>query len=106
MEGTRLSSPAAGLLERLRTPYSAYRRGRPPFGEYEEARYLPSGDRYLLVEFGDRLDIIVNCKALAFEKEIKKSKIPGILETCVGQLAVLISYYDIIVSCDDFVSYV
>ena len=104
MEGTRLSSPAAGLLERLRTPYSAYRRGRPPFGEYEEARYLPSGDRYLLVEFGDRLNIIVNCKALAFEKEIKKSKIPGILETCVGQLAVLIFYDDLIVSFDELVA--
>jgi len=104
MEGTRLSSQAAGSLERLRTPYSAYRRGRPPFGEYEEARYLPSGDRYLLVEFGDRLNIIVNCKALAFEKEIKKSKIPGILETCVGQLAVLIFYDDLIVSFGELVA--
>src|SRR5437899_1402061 len=104
MEGTRLSSQAAGLLGRLRTPFSAYRRGRPPFGEYEEARYLPSGDRYLLVEFGDRLDIIVNCKALALGKEIKKSKIPGILETCVGQLAVLIFYDDLIVSFYELVA--
>jgi urea carboxylase len=103
MEGTRLFSQA-GLLERLRTPYSAYRKGKPPFGEYEEARYLPSGDRYLLVEFGDRLNIIINCKALAFEQEIKKSKIPGILETCVGQLAVLIFYDDSTISFDGLVA--
>ncbi|MBI2649184.1 MAG: hypothetical protein HYW93_05985, partial [Thaumarchaeota archaeon] len=67
-------SSQAGVLERLRTPYVSYKRGKPPFGEYEEARYLPSGDRYLLVEFGDRLNIIINCKALAFDQEIKKSK--------------------------------
>ncbi len=96
-------SSQAALLERLRTPYSAYHKGKPPFGEYDEARYLPSGDRYLLVEFGDRLNIIINCKALAFEQEVKKSKIPGILETCVGQLAVLIFYDDFVVSFDELV---
>lgn len=97
MVATPLSSQA-GQLERLRTPYSAYQRGKLPFGEYEEARYLPSGDRYLLVEFGDRLNIIVNCKAVAFDQEIKKSGIPGIMETCVGQLAVLVFYDDSVIS--------
>ncbi len=100
MEDTPLSSQA-GLLERLRTPYASYKRGKSPFGEYEEARYLPSGDRYLLVEFGDRLNIIINCKAIAFDQEIKKSGIPGVLETCVGQLAVLVFYDDSIISFDE-----
>lgn len=92
------------LIKKYRSPYATYKRGKTPFGEYEEARYLLSGDRYLLVEFGDRLNIIINCKAIAFEQEIRKSNIPGICETCVGQLSVLIFYDNFLISFEELVA--
>ena len=96
-------SSQAGSLDKLRTPHSAYRKGKLPYGEYDQARYIPSGDRYLLVEFGDRLNIIINCKAVAFDQEVRRAEIPGILETCVGQLVVLVSYDDSVISFDTLV---
>ncbi len=45
-----------------------------------------------MVEFGDRLNIIVNCKALAFAQDVARRKIPGVVETCVGQLSILIHF--------------
>lgn len=60
---------------------------------YEEPRYLLSGDRYLLIEFGDEMNMDLNFKALGLEEEIRKNRVKGVIET-VPSFATLLVHYE------------
>ena len=47
---------------------------------YEEARYLMSGDKGLVVEFGNEISEPVNEKVRGLYLAIQKSQMPGIYE--------------------------
>jgi hypothetical protein len=46
-------------------------------GEYAEPKYLPGGDKYLLVEFGNVMNLELNFKAQGLAKAIEIAKIKG-----------------------------
>ncbi len=48
---------------------------------YEEPRYLPGGDRYMLIEFGNEMNLELNFKAQGLADAIEEQKIKGVIET-------------------------
>lgn len=60
---------------------------------YKSARYLPVGDKALLVEFGNAIDITINYKVLALRDAISRSKLLGV-EECIPTYRSLLVYYD------------
>jgi len=59
----------------------------------EPAKYLPVGDKALLVEFGNAIDIIINRKVLALCDAVLHSK-PLRVEECIPTYRSLLIYYD------------
>ena len=49
-------------------------------GAYEEPKYL-GGDKYLLVEFGNVMNLELNFKAQGLAKAVEESKIKGVRNT-------------------------
>jgi len=70
---------------------------------YEKARYLLGGDRYLLVELGDEVNIFLNLKTIAFDEEIKKANIPSIIETAPCFRSTLIHYDNLALPTDELI---
>lgn len=60
---------------------------------YKSARYLPVGDKALLVEFGNTVDIAINNKVLALQDGVSRSKVFGV-EECTPTYRSLLVYYD------------
>ncbi|MHB0981268.1 MAG: 5-oxoprolinase subunit B family protein [Thermoleophilia bacterium] len=60
---------------------------------FEEPRYLYSGDRYLLLEFGDEMNLDLNFKALGLAETVANEPIPGVVET-VPSFATLLVHYE------------
>lgn len=56
-----------------------------------------------MVELGDRLNIIVNCKAIEFANLLKQANVLGVNEICVGQLSVLIHYDSLATSLEPLI---
>lgn len=54
--------------------------------------YRICGDRFLIVEFGDEVDLSLNFKAIFMKEVIKKEKIRGISDIIVGTCALMIGY--------------
>lgn len=59
---------------------------------YEEPHHLLSGDRYLLIEFGNEMNIDLNFKALGLTEEIRKNKVQGVIETVPSFASILVHY--------------
>jgi inhibitor of KinA len=57
------------------------------------ARFLPSGDTALLVEFGDRVDRQLSALVLALDERLAAANLPGVIET-VPTLRSLTIHYD------------
>lgn len=70
---------------------------------YNKARYLLGGDRYLLVDFGDELNILLSFKVVAMEREIRQSNILGLIDTAPCFRSLLIHYDGTIVSTDEMI---
>jgi KipI family sensor histidine kinase inhibitor len=60
---------------------------------YEAPRYLPAGDRAVLIEFGNKIDLHINRKVHSFDRAISELKPVGI-EECVPTYRSLMVYYD------------
>jgi len=60
---------------------------------FESARYLPVGDRALLVEFGNAIDVAINRKVLALCDAVSRSKLLGV-EECIPTYRSLLMYYE------------
>ena len=59
---------------------------------YEEPRFLPGGDRYMLIEFGNEMNLEVNFTAQGLATAIEEQKTKGILETAPCFASMLIHY--------------
>jgi KipI family sensor histidine kinase inhibitor len=60
---------------------------------YQAAKYLPVGDRALLVEFGNSISIEINRKVHALNHAISQLELLGV-EECVPTYRSLLVYYD------------
>ena len=60
---------------------------------YKAVKYLPVGDRALLVEFGNSIDPRINRKVHAFNYEMTQHQLSGVLE-CVPTYRSLLVYFD------------
>lgn len=61
-------------------------------GEYAEPKFLPGGDKYLLVEFGNIMNLELNFKAQGLAKAIEIAKIKGVYETLPCFASMIVHY--------------
>ena len=61
-------------------------------GMYDEPKYLPGGDKYLLVEFGNIMSLELNFKAQGLAKAIEQANIKGIYETLPCFASMIVHY--------------
>ncbi len=59
---------------------------------YEEPRYLPGGDRYMLIEFGNEMNLELNFKAQGLATAIEEEKTKGVIETAPCFASMLVHY--------------
>ena len=59
---------------------------------YEEPRFLPGGDRFMLIEFGDEMNLELNFMGQGLAGAIKEQKTKGIIETAPCFASMLIHY--------------
>ena len=59
---------------------------------YEEPRFLPGGDRYLLIEFGNEMNLELNFIAQGLATAISEHKIKGVIETAPCFASMLVHY--------------
>lgn len=60
---------------------------------YPSVRYLPAGDRCLIVEFGNEISVAVNQKVRAMAAAVTAARLPGVVEV-VPTYRSLSVYYD------------
>ena len=68
---------------------------------YEEPRFLPSGDRFMLVEFGNELNFELSFVSQELAQEIVDKKIHGVIETAPFPATLLLHYEPDDISFDD-----
>jgi len=61
-------------------------------GIYTAARYMPFGDNGLLIEFGNVINLKVNCKVVALSEAIIDAKIRGVEELVPTYRSLLVRY--------------
>lgn len=59
---------------------------------FPSPRFSPSGDRYLLVQFGDDASLALNIMALALDAALKASGTPGIIDSVTCYNTLLVEY--------------
>ncbi len=59
---------------------------------FEAPRFSPSGDRYLLVQFGDDASLSLNVMALGLDAALKASATRGIIDTVACYNTLLVEY--------------
>lgn len=60
--------------------------------EKEKTVYRISGDQFLTLEFGDKVDLSLNFKAIIMREAIIEEQIEGIREIIIGTCSMLINY--------------
>jgi len=70
---------------------------------YEEARYLMSGDKGLVVEFGNEISESVNEKVRGMYLAIQKNQMPGIYELIPTYRSLLIQYNPLVIEIDSLI---
>lgn len=59
---------------------------------YDEPKYLPGGDRYMLIEFGNEMNLELNFKAQGLATAIAEQKVKGVIETAPCFASMLVHY--------------
>ena len=59
---------------------------------YENPKFLPAGDKYMLIEFGNLMNLELNFMAQNLAQTIKTNKIKGVYETAPSFASLLIHY--------------
>lgn len=59
---------------------------------YDEPRYLPGGDRYMLIEFGNEMNLELNFTAQGLAAAIEEHGTKGVIETAPCFASMLIHY--------------
>jgi urea carboxylase len=72
---------------------------------YETPRISPGGDRYVLIEFGDEMDLSLNFKGQALAKLLEQNRQSGVLESAPCFASTLVHYEPQIIGYDDVVVY-
>lgn len=70
---------------------------------YPEPRYLPGGDRYILVEFGNEMNLELNFMAQGLAAAIAEARITGVIETAPCFASMLVHYEPELIGFDDLV---
>jgi KipI family sensor histidine kinase inhibitor len=59
---------------------------------YEEAKFLPGGDRYVLIEFGNEMNLELNFLAQGLAAAIEENKTKGVIESAPCFASLLVQY--------------
>jgi urea carboxylase len=59
---------------------------------YEEPKFLPGGDRYMLIEFGNEMNLELNFMGQGLGTAITESKTKGVIETAPCFASMLVHY--------------
>ena len=59
---------------------------------YEQPKFLPGGDKYMLIEFGNVMDLELNFTAQNLAQAIKNNKVKGVYETAPCFASMLVHY--------------
>ena len=70
---------------------------------YDEPKFLPGGDRYVLIEFGDEMNLELNFIAQGLAARITADRTRGIIETAPCFASMLVHYEPREISHDDLV---
>lgn len=68
---------------------------------YEEPRFLPGGDRYLLIEFGNEMNLELNFMAQGLAEAIVDGHVKGVVETAPCFASMLVHYEPDDIGFDD-----
>ena len=68
---------------------------------YEEPRYLPGGDRYMLIEFGNEMNLELNFMGQGLAKAIGEAGTKGVIETAPCFASMLVHYEPDEIGFDD-----
>ena len=68
---------------------------------YDEPRFLPGGDRFMVIEFGDELNLELNFRGQGLAQLIAENKLKGIIETAPFFASILLHYDPEIITFDE-----
>lgn len=77
---------------------------RTPSNDYPSPRFLVSGEKALIVEFGSRVDPGINARVLNLHRRLGLEPIPGIVETIPTFRSLLVSYDPLLIRFDDLIN--
>ncbi|MGY3353580.1 urea carboxylase [Bradyrhizobium sp. GM0.4] len=70
---------------------------------YEQPKFLPAGDRYLLIEFGNEMNLDLNFMAQGLASAAAEANIKGVIETAPCFASLLVHYEPMLIGYDDVV---
>ncbi|PDT64513.1 transporter [Bradyrhizobium ottawaense] len=70
---------------------------------YEQPKFLPAGDRYLLIEFGNEMNLDLNFTAQGLASAAAEAKVKGVIETAPCFASLLVHYEPTLIGYDDVV---
>ncbi|MCB1448393.1 MAG: carboxyltransferase domain-containing protein, partial [Rhizobiaceae bacterium] len=70
---------------------------------YEQPRFMPAGDRYLLIEFGNEMNLDLNFMAQGLASAAEAENIRGVIETAPCFASLLVHYEPSLIGYDDVV---
>lgn len=59
---------------------------------YDEPKYLPGGDRHLLIEFGNEMNLALNFRAQGLARAVESAGLAGVVETAPCFASLLVHY--------------
>ena len=73
-------------------------------GIYPEPKFLPGGDKYLLIEFGNVMNLELNFKAQGLSNLIKTANIKGVYETLPCFASMIVHYNPDVIGYQDLIN--
>ncbi len=70
---------------------------------FEEPKFLPGGDRYITVEFGNEMNLELNFMAQGLARALKDSDINGLVESAPCFASLLVHYEPRLISLKDMI---
>ena len=68
---------------------------------YEQPKYSPGGDRYMLIEFGDEMNLDLNFMGQGLAVALEENPVAGVIETAPCFATMLIHYDPELITYDD-----
>ena len=68
---------------------------------YDEPRFLPGGDTFVLVQFGDDARIDLNFMALGLTAALREDSTKGVIDTNPSYNSVVVEYDPDLIGADD-----